>query len=246
MSAIFDKDDWRKRNVAWMQEAYELFNGRHMLCSYLELMGESGILSFELMKKHMKASSQFVALEQNPNVFMENCFKKKQDKHGFTLIYGDAYQVAPRLAQEYEPAVGIFNFDGMNQVGNEVWWRQNKPWLQSTIKTAISKYECCVILLNQTLDKPKEDKEERLERVKTNVKMMADCFRPWGVTSERLLGKKNIQAEKCLDFSFLGQMGAFEVYRSSLNGKERHFRMATTRFIFRKERAKIECGIIPE
>lgn len=237
----FDKEDWRHKNIAWMKEAYEFFPKNKMICSYMELMGTSGVISFEMMKKYFFHPNQFVALEQEPAVFMDNCVKKKNDGYGFQLIYGDAYQIAPLLATEYKPPVGIFNFDGMQLVGTENWWRDHKPALQAVVNKTIDVYGCCVLILNQSLDQPKGSIAERAERLRLNASKMFDCFGKWGVTSERLLGKRGYLADKCLDYSFLGQAGAFEIYKS----KDHTTRMATSRFIFRKNFAKIESGIHP-
>lgn len=237
----FDKDNWRKRNVAWIKKAHELFAGNKLKCSYLELMGESGIASFKLMRSLFKTADQFVALEQEPRVFMVNCLNDQRDHHGYKLIYGDAYQIAPQIAVEYKPPVAVFNFDGMKSVGNDTWWRQNGPLMRSTINKSIATSGVCVVMLNQTLDKPKELPADRVTRLRVNTLKMSEFFSSWGVKVERILGRGDTLAKSVMDNSFKGQLGAYEIYKSTIDDKDRVLRMATTRFIFRKNGCLIEC-----
>lgn len=172
------KAAWRLRNVAYYRsEAKELFgtDGR-LVCPYLELVGRSGGLSFDLLVNHERIldPSDFVGVDLDRDVVVRH-----RTESPFEVAYGDGIILAQRL-REVGRTIGVMNHDGYGAVGNVRWWNENGSVLQDLAVSAVRSYGAFVLVTNNCLSRGVRSADEA---VQSQIRNMSQSFRKVSIHS---------------------------------------------------------------
>src|SRR5216684_6329157 len=217
----------REGNLRGLREAAVLLwedGGRTRLrCDWCELMGETGFLTLDLLESQgVLAPAGFVGIDLDT----ARIDGFRQGRPDLKWVAGNLYERldAPELAN-----VGILNLDEYGEVGN-LSAQVDFPLIRGLVKRGLDTFGEFALFWNQDLDAVVRRRQDRGQALRRHADTV--CTAPKGclprreLTSEMLLPEGS---EKQTDSSFVGVVGAFEVYRGSIGGH----RMANLRVIFR-------------
>jgi hypothetical protein len=250
------KTEWRQHHVAFMlgSKLYKAGKITHGIVSlagdfYTQDGSSSGIEQFELIEPHLVSPRQFHTCEIDPIQVFNN---RRRTEVQFDSPYADFYVVAMREAQYGDPHAAIFDLDLTRQVGLQSFWSEHGAKFTKLVDTALKYAPEVVFMLNNTLDRSSADNPPET-RLRVHAQEIAKAFSAFGVTPERLLGKrlgrgpflpeaelvryraKGDQGRRPENDLHTGWAGAFEIYRS----EGRPSRMATVRLRLTQERTAI-------
>jgi hypothetical protein len=209
-----------------MREVRELWDGDQLRCGYLEIFGDSGIHMYQLLSEAgaLRSKDQFIAVDQDMSVvFRHRANPEICDK--LTMVHGDAYVVASRVA--HEGTVGFYNFDGTD-MGTPAWWDRHSRLLCEIVSKTVSRWGACMVSFNKSMDRlPQGFSPSDFLKQQADLSCAALLGR-WGVLPKNLI--EGTSSVHCVDDrKWTGRAGAYQVYRS----EGRVLRMATLRLYFR-------------
>ena len=217
----------REGNLRVLREAaYLLWEdaGRARLrCDWCELMGETGLLTLDLLERDgVLSPGGFVGVDLDP-ARIDGFRQRRPD---LKWVAGNLYTRldAPELAN-----VGVLNLDEYGEVGNRSA-EVDFPLVRGLVERGLDTFGEFALFWNQDLDavvRRRQDRGQALRRHADAVcETLKGCLPRRELTSAMLLpdgGEKEIEA------GFVGVLGAFEIYRGSVRGH----RMANLRLILR-------------
>lgn len=217
------KSDWRKRNVEFLKSCSGIVDDGKLVRPYVELIGGSGIDSFNLMKEHglLPSDKYFIGIDRDGGVV----YKLKMKKVSFEVISGSdgVSSVSYMLVNGCD--IGSFNYDAYDWAGNIKWWSQKGPALNNIIVNRVREIGVFVIIINMELDS-RFSKMGCSEIVRTYISSLKKEI-PFIADNELATDE---ECAKVDDRSYIGQIGGMEVYKSST------MRMLTSRHYFSRER----------
>lgn len=256
------KSEWRQNQIDFILQS-KLFVKGKITHSVVALLGDlynedgtaSGLQQYELLKPYLEDPMlQYHACERDAF----QVFKNRSLWGGplpFNAPHADIYVVAMEEAQRGTPTAAIFDFDLTQQVGNQDFWYKYGQDFTRLVDTALKSAPEVVFLLNNTLDRSSREHPPET-RLRQHAEEIAKRFSAFGVTPERLLGRRDgrvflpkadlvrnrlddeDQGRRPQNVLYTGRVGAFEVYRS----EGRPSRMATVRFRLTQNRTAIIEG----
>ena len=215
----------REGNLRVLREAaYLLWNdaGRARLrCDWAELMGETGLLTLELLEREgVLSSGGFVGIDLDP-ARIEGFRQRRPD---MKWVAGNLYERldAPELAN-----VGVLNLDEYGEVGNRCA-PVDFPLIRGLVKRGLDTFGEFALFWNQDLDAVVRRRQGRGEALRRHADTVCEALAGYlprrELTSGMLLPDGG---EKEIEDGFVGVLGAFEIYRGSVRGH----RMANLRLI---------------
>jgi hypothetical protein len=217
----------REGNLRVLREgAYLLWedgNRTRLRCDWCELMGETGLLTLDLLEREgMLALGGFVGIDLDPARI--DAFR--QQRPDMKWVAGNLYEQlqAPELAN-----VGILNLDVYGEVGN-CSAVVDFPLVRGLVQRGLDTFGEFALIWNQDLDAVVRRQQGRGAALRRHADMVCEtlrgCLPRRELTSATLLPES---AEQEIEAGFVGVLGAFEIYRGSLRGH----RMANLRVILR-------------
>src|SRR5580700_9958058 len=217
----------REGNVRVLREAafllWEDSERTRLRCDWCELMGETGLLTLELLEREgVLAPGGFVGIDLDP----ARIDGFRQSRPDLKWVAGNLYEQldAPELAN-----VGILNLDEYGEVCNRSA-SVDFDLIRGLVKRGLEKFGEFALFWNQDLDAVVRRRQERGQALRRHADMVCEalrgCLPRRELTSAMLLPEGS---EKEIDSGFVGVLGAFEIYRGSVRGH----RMANLRVILR-------------
>src|SRR5262245_2088001 len=217
----------REGNLRVLREAafllWEDGNRTRLLCDWCELMGETSLLTLDLLEREgVLAPGGFVGIDLDP----ERIAAFRQRRPDLKWVAGNLYErlEAPEMAR-----VGILNLDEYGEVGNHSAL-VDFPLIRGLVQRGLDAFGEFALFWNQDLDAVVRRRQDRGQALRRHADMVCDvlrrCLPRRELTSDMLLPEGSEQA---MDTRFVGVLGAFEVYRGSIRGH----RMANLRVILR-------------
>jgi hypothetical protein len=215
----------REGNLRVLREAafllWEDGNRTRLRCDWCELMGETGLLTREMLERQgVLAAGGFVGVDLEPNR-IEGFRQLRPD---MKWVAGNLYERmdAPELAN-----VGVLNLDAYGEVGNRSS-QVDFDLIRGLIQRGLGKFGEFALFWNQDLDAVVRRGRDRGESLRRHAEMVCEnlkgCLPRREFTAAMLLPEGS---ERRDDSNFVGVVGAFEIYRGSIRGH----RMANLRVI---------------
>jgi len=239
-SQSYEKPEWRQRNWEWIRSIKPLWNGRKLRYRYMEFIGDTGHLMFQLMRRALPRPDFSVGVDRDAVILCRHL----EEKRPFPLAFGDMGLVAVAMAggREIDPEkippapLGIVNFDTTNGL-NDTWWerygergRTDRGVLWNLMHNQSENRRPLALILNHDLDRGGETGMSIPELVRRHIAKLVDTFDDWGLTVEHFRGFDVVCEPR-----FMGVAGGLEVYRSS----SRSNRMLTVRLAFTNGRVAV-------
>jgi hypothetical protein len=217
----------REGNLRVLREAayllWEDSERTRLRCDWCELMGETGLLTMELLEcEQVMAAGGFVGVDLD----LARIEAFRQQRPDLKWVAGNLYEVleAAELAN-----VGILNLDEYGEVGNP-----NSivdfNLIRGLAKRGLEKFGEFALFWNQDLDAVTRRGKDRGQSLRSHAEMVCKalkgCLPRRDLTSDMLLPEGS---EGEIDSGFIGTLGAFAIYRGSARGH----RMANLRVILR-------------
>jgi hypothetical protein len=238
--STYDKGSWRQRNLDCLKAQPSLWSsdGRHLTCTCVDFLDESGHLTYELLRRHLPHPNAFIGVEHNADtamrVALQNTSRRgKPAAPRFRMIFGDAYDIVRTLLRDGEP-VGYLSCDTLNAV-NPSWWHRHADVLREIVDHATRALPTFVLVLNHTISRGGAPGTTSIERLRTHARDIVTTFGKWRIRESALVG----QATEIPTVS-KGEhrlVGGFEIYCSA----DHVLRMATVRLVF--SRAKLGADV---
>lgn len=217
----------REGNLRVLREAAYLLwedgDRTRLRCDWCELMGETGLRTLELLEEQrVLAPGGFVGVDLDP-VRIDGFRHRRPD---LKWVGANLYErvEAPELAN-----VGVLNLDEYGEVGNPDTL-VDFQLIRGLIVRGMEQFGEFALFWNQDLDSVVRRRQNRGEALRRHAQMVCTalkgCLPRRELTPEMLLPD---QSEAQVEDSFVGVVGAFEVYR----GKRKGHRMANLRLILR-------------
>jgi hypothetical protein len=217
----------REGNLRVLREgAYLLWedgNRTRLRCDWCELMGETGLLTLDLLRREgVLAPGGFVGIDLDP----ARIDGFRQSRPEWKWVAGNRYERldAPELAN-----VGVLNLDGYGEVANRSSG-VDFPLVRGLVQRGLATFGEFALFWNQDLDAVVRRRQDRGQALRRHADMVCEtlrgCLPRRELTSTMLLPEGDEQA---IDAGFVGVLGAFDIYRGSVRGH----RMANLRVILR-------------
>jgi hypothetical protein len=217
----------REGNLRVLREAafllWEDGDRTRLRCDWCELMGATGLLTLDLLERQgILAPGGFVGIDLDP-ARIDGFRQRRPD---LKWVAGNLYErlEAPELAK-----VGILNLDEYGEVANRSA-PVDFPLIRGLVQRGLDTFGEFALFWNQDLDAVVRRRQDRGQALRRHADMVCDalkgCLPRRELTSGMLLPEGS---EEQIDSSFVGVLGAFEVYRGSVRGH----RMANLRVILR-------------
>jgi hypothetical protein len=217
----------REGNLRVLREAafllWEDSSRTRLRCDWCELMGETGLLTLDLLEHEgVLKSGGFVGIDLDP-ARIDGFRQRRPD---LKWVAGNLYEQleAPELAN-----VGILNLDEYGEVANRSA-QVDFDLIRGLVKRGLDAFGEFALFWNQDLDAVARRGQARGESLRRHADMVCDtlrgCLPRRELTSGMLLPDGS---EKEIDSGFVGVLGAFEIYRGSVRGH----RMANLRVVWR-------------
>lgn len=244
----FEKPHWRKQNLRWLLGTQRLVgppgspdSGR-LLCSYVEMVGETGIEMYELLRPHLIRSSQFIAVDNDMATLTNLYLGFIEKSEAPTIVKGDIYRVAKAASEMVPHPAAMFNFDTTNVLGEGSLDDYRGSLVADAVRRAMSRMGSCSLILNHVLDRGRGSNSQRLAE---HSKAISRYLTEWHLTSDRLMGDRSGAEALAEDRDYVGKIGAYDVYRSERpeagsDPRPRHLRMATLRMRFQANGVRLE------
>ena len=235
-SAYYHKPKWRNRNIEFYEKRGVIRDG-YFPCSYLELLGDSGIESYRLLQSYFRDPCHFIGVDQELGVIasyrgLPNPQHDPIEKPEFQVVWRtNAYSWAVDLCKsdQFQPPIGVFNFDDTIRAGNQGRWGTNLGLIASLIaRVTVKRLGSCSVLLNATLDSP--DHMDPVGLLIDHANMISTYLRlyKWsGIDAIKLTGS-DAELRQLESPQYTGNVGSFDIYKSD----HRILRMATIRLHF--------------
>ncbi len=217
----------REGNLRVLREAafllWEDGNRARLRCDWCELMGETGLLTLDLLEREgALAQGGFVGIDLDP-ARIEGFRRQRPD---VKWVAGNLYErlEAPELAR-----VGILNLDEYGEVGNRSAL-VDFPLIRGLVSRGLATFGEFALFWNQDLDAVVRRRQDRGQALRRHAEMVCEalkgCLPRRELTPAMLLPKGS---EEQINSDYVGVLGAFEIYRGSARGH----RMANLRIILR-------------
>jgi hypothetical protein len=217
----------RANNLRVLRDAVYLLwedsDRRRLRCDWCELMGETGLLTLDLLEREgVLAPGGFVGIDLDA-ARIDGFRQRRPD---LKWLAGNLYD---RLDAVELANVGILNLDEYGEIDSP-----NAPadfrLIQSLVKQGLAKFGEFALFWNQDLDavvRRRKDRGPALRRHAESVcRALKGCLPRRELTPDMLLPN---DSEEQIEAGFTGTLGAFEIYRGSARGH----RMANLRIILR-------------
>ena len=198
-------------------------NRLRLRCDWCELMGATGLLTIDMLEREgVLAAGGFVGVDlDRPRI---DSFRQRRPD--LKWIAGNLYE---HLHAAEMANVGILNLDEYGEIGNRSA-ETDFPLIHGLVRRGLERFGEFALFWNQDLDSVSRRRQHRGEALRRHADMVAsvlqDCLPRRELTSAMLLPAGS---EAHIDGSFVGVLGAFEIYRGSARGH----RMANLRLILR-------------
>jgi hypothetical protein len=217
----------REGNLRTLRETafllWEDGNRNRLRCDWCELMGATGLLTLDMLEREaVLAHGGFVGIDLD-SARIDGFRARRPD---LKWVAGNLYErlEAPGLAN-----VGILNLDEYGEVGNRSA-QVDFPLIRGLVKRGLDTFGEFALFWNQDLDAVARRRQDRAQALRRHADMVCDalagCLPRRELTSAMLLPEGS---EEKVDATFVGVLGAFEIYRGSARGH----RMANLRVILR-------------
>ena len=221
------KASCREGNLRVLREAafllWEDGDLARLRCDWCELMGETGLLTLDLLEREgALAPGGFVGIDLD-SVRIEGFRRQRPD---VKWVAGNLYErlEAPELAR-----VGILNLDEYGEVGNRSAL-VDFPLIRGLVSRGLDAFGEFALFWNQDLDAVVRRRQDRGQALRRHAEMVCEalkgCLPRRELTPAMLLPEGS---EEQINSDFVGILGAFEIYR----GSARSHRMANLRIILR-------------
>jgi len=217
----------RESNLRVLREAaYLLWDDgerKRLRCDWCELMGATGLLTLDLLERAgALAPGGFVGIDLDPT----RIDGFRQRRPDLKWLAGNLYEL---LGREELVNVGILNLDEYGEVGNPNA-RVDFHLIRGLVERGLDRFGEFALFWNQDLDAVARHGRDRGHSLRQHADMvcgaLTGCLPRRELTSEMLLPAGS---EERINASFVGTLGAFEIYR----GASRGHRMANLRLILR-------------
>ncbi|HTU90271.1 MAG TPA: hypothetical protein VMF69_09375 [Gemmataceae bacterium] len=217
----------REGNLRVLREAayllWEDAERSRLRCDWCELMGATGLRTLELLEREgVLAAGGFVGVDLDA-ARIEAFHRQRPD---LKWLAANLYERldAPELAN-----VGVLNLDEYGEIGDPDA-RGDLHLVRAVVGRGLEKFGEFALFWNQDLDAVVRRRNNRAEALRRHVEMVCQslkgCLPRRELTPEMLLPAGS---EERINASYVGLLGAFEIYR----GKPRGHRMANLRLILR-------------
>ena len=217
----------REGNLRVLREAayllWEDAERSRLRCDWCELMGATGLRTLELLEREgVLAAGGFVGVDLDA-ARIEAFRRQRPD---LKWLAANLYERldAPELAN-----VGVLNLDEYGEIGDPDA-RGDLHLVRAVVGRGLEKFGEFALFWNQDLDAVVRRRNNRAEALRRHVEMVCQslkgCLPRRELTPEMLLPAGS---EERINASYVGLLGAFEIYR----GKPRGHRMANLRLILR-------------
>src|SRR5712692_8599841 len=217
----------REGNLRVLREAAFLLwhdgDRTRLRCDWCELMGATGLLTLDLLEREgVLAPNGFVGIDLDP-ARIDGFRQRRPD---LKWVAGNLYERldAPELAN-----VGILNLDEYGEVGNRSA-QVDFDLIRGLVQRGLDTFGEFALFWNQDLDAVVRRRQHRGQALRCHAEMVCEALK--GCLPRRELTPAMLLPQGCeerIDSGFIGVVGAFEVYRSSIGGH----RMANLRVILR-------------
>jgi len=212
----------RAGNMAAVSAERELWepDSPKLRCDWCELMGESGLETLAALESRgVMRPGGFVGVDSD-FVRISRFAKQRPDMN---WVAGDLFTSVSRLSRH---KIGVMNIDGYGQVGADTMWAKLSA-LTPIVRSGLREFGRFVLFLNKDLDSVIRHKVRPSAGLRKHVEIVCDALSglPFAPDPYELLPKG---FEDVVDGSFVGALGAFEIYR----GRVRSNRMANLRLSF--------------
>jgi hypothetical protein len=192
-------------------------------CDWCELMGETGLLTLELLESEgVLAAGGFVGIDLDA-ARIDGFRQRRPD---LKWLAGNLYD---RLDAAECANVGVLNLDEYGEVGNPNA-QADFRLVHGLVKRGLEKFGEFALFWNQDLDAVVRRGKDRAQALRRHAEVVCralrGCLPRRELTPEMLLPEDS--AER-IEAGFTGTLGAFEIYR----GTNRGHRMANLRIILR-------------
>lgn len=207
------KQAWRDRNLEfliqygqkiWAQKPRSFRSDGELHPTVVELLGESGFLSFEMLKPFLTdPNTQYYGLEADPSVIA----KVLQQPHDFRVRYGDI----GRHLQYTEDPVSVILWDDMAGAGTLTWWGRNghERRLEQALTRHCRTYGEVALIFNMSLRTRKTTNAERVLNLNVMRQKLARIF---NVDPDLVIKDLSVAGEQ----SPAGQHDSMDFYRSRM------------------------------
>jgi hypothetical protein len=192
-------------------------------CDWCELMGATGWLTLDLLEREaVLAPNGFVGIDLDP----ARIAGFRERRPDLKWVAGNLYEWlgTPELA-----GVGVLNLDEYGEVGNRSA-QVDFDLIRGLVKRGLATFGEFALFWNQDLDAVVRRRQARGQALRRHADMVCEalggCLPRRELAPEMLLPEGS---EKEIDAGFVGILGAFEIYRGSVQGH----RMANLRVILR-------------
>jgi hypothetical protein len=229
----FLKDEWRRKNASFLRNSALCKPTGYLPGPYIELLGEAGDRSKELMADILSTPDLFIGVDLKRQVVQTH----RDNKVKFRTIRENAFSLCQKLDQDGTPPCA-FNLDTQSMAGRQKWWDDNSQYLQIRAINAVRKYGSFGLILNHILDS--FGPGDPTKTLRNHAGMLCACFNMFGL-NDQILPTRSESVVK--NQKFMGEVGWFEVYKSIGRRK----RMVTIRFqIFENRCERSDDSTIPK
>jgi hypothetical protein len=210
----------RQNNINIAKQS-NLFQDEKLICSWCELMGSSGLETLSLLETNsLLLPNSFIGIDTDKSL-IDNFSSKRPD-----LIWynNNIFDIIPKLSN-----VGILNLDIYGNIDNDKDYF-DLSLLKPLIANSINKFGEFILFYNKDLDGIIREKKDISISLRSHTKKICETFN--GYLTNRIIDQFSIlpkDYENNIENKFVGQLGAYEIYRGKKNGH----RMCNLHLIFR-------------
>lgn len=226
-NSSYQKGPWRDRNIEFCTT--RVIQNGYMPCSYLELLGLSGVESYNRLRRYLREPSQFIGVDKDLSVI----WTYRTPRPEFLVFWrDDAYSWAVELGRSSQP-VGVFNFDDTIEAGSDgkYGWGTNLGLISSCIAPdTVRKLGSCSIFINASFGRfdPREHGTLLTKHANMIASALLKCRWVGSGVDPNILTGSDAELRQLESINYSGNVGCFDIYTS----ERRTLRMATLRLHF--------------
>ena len=214
------KQSTRQNNISVVEQSNLIIDNK-LCCSWCEIMGASGMETLTILEeKELLNPGSFIGIDLDKDR-ISNFRSQRPDLQWFA---NNIFDILPQLND-----VGVLNLDIYGKVGYDKDY-YDLSLIKVLITKSIKKLGEFILFYNKDLDATARQKIKRGDALRYHSDRICEVFKDYlpnrQFDSLNLLPKN---AEEKIENGFVGQIGAYEIYKGKTNGH----RMANLRIIFR-------------
>jgi hypothetical protein len=213
------KHQSRLNNINIVKQS-NLIRDNKLICSWCELMGASGMETLSLLEDEGLMTNNFIGIDTDFNL-INNYKQQRPDLQWFSE---NIFDIIPKLNN-----IGVLNLDIYGNINNKRDYF-NLGLIKNLIIKSVERFGEFILFYNKDLDGVVREKKNIGISLRQHTNKICEIFN--GYLPNRILNSLSILPEKSeqeIDNGFIGQIGAYEIYK----GKSKGHRMANLHLIFR-------------